>query len=130
MPRSAHGGGAALRNADIAVRLGIDLFPSPLKKKKENQKMPIFETTMSNRWIGSEAKSFDEYIGLLEKHVKMLKEMRAAGVRMEPLSDDGYATFITEDPDVAGRFGIAEKESSNENGNRGRWLTSLIIMNG
>jgi hypothetical protein len=45
-------GDAALRNADIAVRLGIDLFPSPLKKKKENQKMPIFETTMSNKWIG------------------------------------------------------------------------------
>jgi hypothetical protein len=102
---------AALRNADIAVRLGIDLFPSPLKKKKENQKMPIFETTMSNKWIGSEAKSFDEYIGLLEKHVKMLKEMRAAGVRMEPLSDDGYATFITEDPDVAGRFGILPKRN-------------------
>jgi uncharacterized protein (DUF924 family) len=69
-------------------------------------------------WIGSEAKSFDEYIGLLEKyigllekHVKMLKEMRAAGVRMEPLSDDGYATFITEDPDVAGRFGILPKRN-------------------
>src|SRR6266581_760955 len=45
-------GDAALRSADIAVRLGIDLFPSPLKKKKENQKMLIFETTMSNKWIG------------------------------------------------------------------------------
>ncbi len=72
-------GDAALRSADIAVRLGIDLFPSPLKKKKENQKMPIFETTMSNKWIGSEAKSFDEYIGLLEKHVKMLKKIGTQG---------------------------------------------------
>src|SRR6266487_3422491 len=93
--------------------------------------MPIFETTMSNKWIGSEAKSFDDYIGLLEKHVKMLKEMRAAGVRMEPLSDDGYATFITEDPNVAGRFGILPKRNRamKTEKRRGRWLTSLIIMN-
>ncbi len=41
--------------------------------------MPIFETTMSNKWIGSEAKSFDEYIGLLEKHVKMLKKIGTQG---------------------------------------------------
>ena len=29
--------------------------------------MPIFEMTVSNKWIGSGAKSFDEFIDLLEE---------------------------------------------------------------
>jgi len=71
--------------------------------------MPIFEMTVSNKWIGSGAKSFDEFIDLLEKHVKMLKEMRTAGVKMEPRSGDDYTIFSTEDANVAGRFGMLPK---------------------
>jgi len=104
-------GDAALRSADIAVRLGIDLFPSPLKKKKENQKNADLRNDHEQQvdWFGSE--ELRRIYRLAGKAREDVEENRDAGVRMEPLSDDGYATFITEDPDVAGRFGILPKRN-------------------
>jgi hypothetical protein len=69
-----------------------------------------YELTLRNKYLCTETKTFDEFIEALEHHVAFLKEMRAAGVKLEDnggIGDD-YATFTTEDAELAERFGMEE----------------------
>jgi hypothetical protein len=76
--------------------------------------MPIYETTIRNKFICTGAKTFDEFIDCLEEHVEMLKAMATDGVTLEVdgISDD-YAQLTTEDPVVAARYGM-EREDLEE----------------
>ncbi len=70
--------------------------------------MAIYETIIRNKFICTHAKSFDEFIEALEQHVEYMKLLRDAGVQLDVDNGvgDDYATFTTEDVEVAKRFGM------------------------
>lgn len=73
-------------------------------------KEKTYEFLWRNKFLCTEAKSFDEFIGILERSVEELKKMRAAGLELEKDGiEDDYAFFVTKDPDLAKEFDMVER---------------------
>lgn len=78
--------------------------------KTKTKAATTYSITWRNKFLCTDAATFDEFIACLDDAATQLKQMREAGVEMESegIVDD-YATFTTTDPKVAKRFGM-EKE--------------------
>ena len=68
-------------------------------------KETVYEMLWRNKFLCMDTTTFDEFVQRLEEAVTELKEMRAAGVKLEEdgIGDD-YARFTTTDPEIAKRF--------------------------
>jgi len=71
----------------------------------------LYTTTWRNKWITSHAGSIDDFIETFEHLAKKFKEWKEMGIK---LSDEGsvgddYATFYTDDMDVAIKAGFTFK---------------------
>ena len=67
--------------------------------------------TFRNKWITSNAKTIDDMIAVYEGLAAHFKEMRDAGIALDPDSgvSDDYATLVTEDPAVATKYGLEDE---------------------
>jgi hypothetical protein len=65
-----------------------------------------------SKYLTIDAQSIDEMIAKLEDEVVQLKAMRDAGVTLDGSggTEDGYASLVTENPEVAKKFGFEEEE--------------------
>ena len=71
------------------------------KKKK------IYTMLWRNKYLCTEATSFDEFIGCLENAVRCLKDMKEAGVKIDLGGvEDDYVDFYTHDAELAEKFGL------------------------
>jgi hypothetical protein len=70
-----------------------------------------YEMLWRNKWLTSEAKTIDEMIESLRAAADQLDEMRKAGVILDDSREmaDDYATLLTTDSNVAGKFGMEEE---------------------
>jgi hypothetical protein len=71
---------------------------------------PLFELLWCRRRLTSGAETINGLIDALQEAADELREMRDAGVDLEPLGSDGHALLLTDDPEVAERFGFEEEE--------------------
>lgn len=70
-----------------------------------------------NKWITADATSLPEMVLVLESAADELRAMWSTGT--VHLADDGtvaddYARLVTDDPEVAARFGFARVEAGND----------------
>jgi hypothetical protein len=77
--------------------------------------MTTYSVTLRNKFLCTHTSTFDEFIEALEQHVACLKEMRQAGVELEPdgIGSD-YATFVTTDPKIAETFGMESEPEEDK----------------
>lgn len=76
--------------------------------------MADFEYLWRNKWITSEAENIDDMISSFEYHLDLLKQFKAAGLQPEGGIDDDYATFVTDSPELAKKFGFEKTEWDDE----------------
>lgn len=68
-----------------------------------------WEMLWRNKFLCVDAKSFDEFIAIFEESVSELKFLREKGALLDVDSGgigDDYATFYTEDADLAEKLGF------------------------
>jgi len=89
--------------------LGYNL-PEDIYKKKEImiESKKKYISTWRNKWITSQASTIDDFISTFEALAKQFRQWKEWGIK---LHDDGavgddYATFITDDMDVAIKAGF------------------------
>jgi hypothetical protein len=75
-----------------------------------NQGNGRYEMLWRNKWLTSDARTIEDMIAQLRRAADQLEEMREHGVSLDPESGigDDYAMLVTEDPEVAKRFGMEE----------------------
>ncbi|MFX0040583.1 MAG: hypothetical protein ACFFCY_06255 [Promethearchaeota archaeon] len=68
----------------------------------------IYITTWRNKWITSGAKSIDDFIKTFEDLLKRFKQWKEWGITLydDGGTDDDYATFATDNIDVAIKAGF------------------------
>ena len=98
---------------ELPATFAEQLNPYVREKYRElwHQGKKRYETLWRNKWLTAEAKTIEDMIGSLRAAADHLDEMRKAGVTLEDEGGvgDDYATFVTTDPEVAGRFGMEEE---------------------
>lgn len=67
-----------------------------------------------NKWITAHAETIDDMINGLEGGAEELRKMRDAGIVLDGGAEDDYAYLVTEDPEVAEKFGLIEEEFDEE----------------
>lgn len=74
--------------------------------------MARYEYLWRNKWITSEAETIDDFIETYEGLLAMFKEWRDKGVLLDLESGigDDYATFYTDNKDLADELGFEEWE--------------------
>jgi hypothetical protein len=102
-----------IKTIDLPVDYSDQLNPFVRHKFKElwKQARKRYVTTWRNKWLTSEAKSFDEMISMLRAAADHLDEMRRDGVILEDnggVADD-YAHLVTTDPKVAEKYGMTDE---------------------
>lgn len=77
-----------------------------------------YETWWRNKYLTVDAKSIGKMAANLDRAAKSLREMEAAGVKLDRDSgvEDDYATLYTTDAAVAKRFGMQEADEYDEDG--------------
>jgi hypothetical protein len=76
--------------------------------------MPQYSTIWRNKFLTTDSRTLDDMIERLEAAVAELQGMKKAGVVLQGGAEDDYATLVTTDPVVAGRFDMNEKEYEDE----------------
>lgn len=78
--------------------------------------MAVYETLWRNKWLTAEAQTIDDMISMLQGAAECLKEMRDAGITLDPDggTGDDYARLVTEDKAVAEKFGLEEWDTEEE----------------
>lgn len=98
---------------ELPATFAEQLNPYVREKYRElwHQGKKRYETLWRNKWLTAEAKTIEDMIGSLRAAADHLDEMRKAGVTLEDEGGvgDDHATFVTTDPEVAGRFGMEEE---------------------
>jgi hypothetical protein len=71
----------------------------------------VYSCWWRNKWLTADAQTIDDMIKMLEAAAAALRDMRDAGVTLDPQGDtqDDYARLITPDPAVAERFGFEDE---------------------
>src|SRR5579883_916779 len=87
-------------------------------KEKEEGKMSEYRYTWRNKWLTSDAQSIDDMIAGLRRAANELGKMKRAGVMLDPNSDieSDYADLVTNDQEVAERFGFDGPDEDEEGG--------------
>lgn len=75
---------------------------------------PQYSLTLRNKFLTVDAENITDMIESLQSHVNFLKELRDAGIELEHGQEDDYATFYTEDKEIADRFGFNLEEDWEE----------------
>jgi hypothetical protein len=72
--------------------------------------MPHFECIWRNKWLTADATCLDDMIRRLREAAVYLQAMRDAGVTLldDGCAGDDYAHLVTNDPEVAKKFGLDE----------------------
>jgi len=68
----------------------------------------FYSTTWRNKYLTADAENIDDMISSLKAAAAQLEAMKAAGVELDydGGQTDDYATLLTEDPEVAKKFGM------------------------
>lgn len=74
----------------------------------------MYETLWRNKFLTLEAETVEQMAERLEAAARELREMAAAGVRLDGGADQDYARLVTEDLAVALEFGLAESAEPEE----------------
>lgn len=76
-----------------------------------NLKSTVYSCWWRNKWLTADAQTIDDMIKMLEAAAATLREMRDAGVTLDPEGNtqDDYARLITSDPAVAERLGFEDE---------------------
>ncbi len=76
-----------------------------------NPKSTVYSYWWRNKWLTADAQTIDDVINLLEAAAATLREMRDAGITLDPEGNtqDDYARLITSDPAVAEKFGFEDE---------------------
>lgn len=71
----------------------------------------MFKLLWRNKFLTTDVVSIEGFIAVFEASLATLKEMRDAGVKLDPDSgvEEDYADFVVEDAAVAERFGFDEE---------------------
>jgi hypothetical protein len=69
-----------------------------------------YELLWRNKFLTINAETIDDMIDTLQGATDELRAMRDAGITLAHGQEDDYATFITEDKELAERFGFWEME--------------------
>jgi len=77
-----------------------------------------YEFLWRNKWITFDAETIDDFIKTYEQLAQMFKDWKAKGVELDKESgvSDDYATFYTENEDVAKEYGFEEPWEEEEEG--------------
>ncbi len=67
----------------------------------------LYETSLFTKSLGWGVDSYEDLIESCKSHIQWLKEMQAAGVKMEN-EGGGHFQFTTGDKKVAKQFGLEE----------------------
>ena len=77
--------------------------------------MVEYEYIWRNKFISTDAKSFDDIINSIEKALEHLKKMKETGkIKYIEGAEDDYARFITTDKDIAEKFDFDELDYEEE----------------
>lgn len=72
--------------------------------------MARFTRIWRSKWLTDDAETLSEMTEKLLGAAKELDEMRLAGIELEGPVQDDYGFLVTDDPEVAERFGFLEEE--------------------
>jgi hypothetical protein len=67
-----------------------------------------YDYSWCSKWLVDGAETIDAMIECLQAEINELREMKEAGVELDGPVDDGHARLITDDPEVAEKFGFDE----------------------
>jgi|GEM_PF-2907820 hypothetical protein len=76
--------------------------------------MARFTRIWRSKWLTDDAETLSEMTEKLLGAAKELDEMRLAGIELEGPVQDDYGFLVTDDPEVAERFGFLEEELEDE----------------
>jgi hypothetical protein len=82
--------------------------------KPARQDGVTYDTIWRSKWVAEGAETVGEMIEKLLAATKDLREMEVAGVTLENVVDEGYGCLITDDPEVAERFGFTRREDETD----------------
>jgi hypothetical protein len=76
---------------------------------REKGRQTVYITIWRNKHLTMQAKTIEEMADGLRDSSASLREMADAGVKLRDGQEDDYAILVTDDKEVAERFGLIEE---------------------
>jgi len=73
-----------------------------------------YSLTWRNKYLTTDAETIEDMIQAYEEALQQLREMKAAGITLGDGAADDYATLVTNDPEIAERFGFEAEEDDDD----------------